>query len=104
MHTSSLVNQLKPSETLAAAAKARELRAKGIDVMEFTVGEPDFITPAHIRDAAKAAMDAGHTRYTAAVGIQELRQAICDAFRRDHGVTYKPSEVTCLQRRQTLPP
>jgi aspartate aminotransferase len=94
MHTSSLVNQLKPSETLAAAAKARELRAKGIDVMEFTVGEPDFITPQHIREAARAAMDAGHTRYTAAVGIQELRQAICDAFYRDHGVSYKPSEVT----------
>lgn len=94
MHTSSLVNQLKPSETLAAAAKARELRAKGIDVMEFTVGEPDFITPQHIRKAAQAAMDAGHTRYTAAVGIQELRQAICDAFLRDHGVSYKPSEVT----------
>jgi len=94
MHTSSLVNQLKPSETLAAAAKARELRAKGIDVMEFTVGEPDFITPQHIREAARAAMDAGHTRYTAAVGIQELRQAICDAFHRDHGVSYKPSEVT----------
>ncbi len=94
MHTSELVNNLKPSETLAAAAKARELRSKGIDVMEFTVGEPDFITPQHIREAAKAAMDAGHTRYTAATGIQELKQAICGAFQRDHGVTYKPSEVT----------
>ncbi|MDA1230738.1 MAG: pyridoxal phosphate-dependent aminotransferase [Planctomycetota bacterium] len=94
MHTSKLVNNLKPSETLAAAAKARELRAKGIDVLEFTVGEPDFITPEHIRDAAKVAMDAGHTRYTAATGIQELKQAICDAFKRDHGVSYRPSEVT----------
>ncbi len=94
MHTSVLVDQLKPSETLAAAAKARELRAKGIDVMEFTVGEPDFITPQHIREAAKVAMDAGHTRYTAATGIQELKQAVCDAFMRDHGVSYKPSEVT----------
>jgi len=94
MHTSELVNNLKPSETLAAAAKARELRSKGIDVLEFTVGEPDFITPQHIREAAKAAMDAGHTRYTAATGIQELKQAICSAFERDHGVTYTPSEVT----------
>lgn len=94
MQTSKLVNDLQPSETLAAAAKARELRAKGIDVLEFTVGEPDFITPLHIREAAKVAMDAGHTRYTAATGIQELKQAICDAFKRDHGVTYKPSEVT----------
>ncbi|MCA9011864.1 MAG: pyridoxal phosphate-dependent aminotransferase [Planctomycetaceae bacterium] len=94
MHTSKLVNSLQPSETLAAAAKARELRSKGIDVMEFTVGEPDFITPQHIREAAKTAMDAGHTRYTAATGILELKQAICDAFKRDHGVTWKPSEVT----------
>ena len=94
MHTSKLVNNLKPSETLAAAAKARELRSKGIDVLEFTVGEPDFITPEHIREAAKTAMDAGHTRYTAATGILELKQAICEAFKRDHGVTYKPSEVT----------
>jgi aspartate aminotransferase len=94
MHTSSLVNQLKPSETLAAAARARELRAKGIDVLEFTVGEPDFITPAHIREAARKAMDAGFTRYTAATGIPELKKAICDAFLRDHGVTWKPSEVT----------
>ena len=94
MHTSTLVNNLKPSETLAAAAKARELRAKGVDVMEFTVGEPDFITPEHIREAAKVAMDAGHTRYTAATGIQELKQAICAAFKRDHGVEYKASEVT----------
>ena len=94
MHTSTLVNQLKPSETLAAAAKARELRGKGIDVLDFTLGEPDFITPEHIRQAAVAAMEAGHTHYTAATGIQELKQAICDAFLRDHGVAYKASEVT----------
>ncbi|MFM7864968.1 MAG: aminotransferase class I/II-fold pyridoxal phosphate-dependent enzyme, partial [Planctomycetaceae bacterium] len=94
MHTSALVNQLKPSETLAAAARARELRSKGINVLEFTVGEPDFITPAHIRQAAQQAMDAGYTRYTAATGIPELKKAICDAFLRDHGVAWKPSEVT----------
>ncbi len=94
MQTSALVNQLKPSETLAAAAKARELRGKGIDVLDFTLGEPDFITPEHIRQAALDAMEAGHTHYTAATGIQELKQAVCDAFQRDHGVTYKPSEVT----------
>ncbi len=94
MHTSNLVNQLKPSETLAAAAKARELRSRGIDVLDFTLGEPDFITPEHIRNAAVAAMEAGHTHYTAATGIQELKQAICEAFQRDHNITYKPSEVT----------
>ncbi len=94
MHTSAIVNRLKPSETLAAAAKARELRAKGIDVLDFTLGEPDFITPEHIRRAAVAAMDAGHTHYTAATGIQELKQAVCNAFQRDYGVSWKPSEVT----------
>lgn len=94
MHTSALVNQLKPSETLAAAAKARELRSRGVEVLEFTVGEPDFITPQHIREAARLAMDAGHTRYTAATGIAELKQAVCDSFSRDYGVVYRPSEVT----------
>ncbi len=94
MHTSNLVNQLAPSATIAAAAKARELRAKGIDVLEFTLGEPDFITPAHICDAARAAIDAGHTHYTPATGIPALKQAVCDAFQRDYGVSYKPGEVT----------
>jgi len=93
MHTSNLVNQLKPSATIAAAGKARELRSQGIDVLEFTLGEPDFTTPAHICDAAKQAIDAGHTHYTAATGIPELKKAVCDAFERDYGVSWKPSEV-----------
>lgn len=94
MHTSKLVNQLAPSATIAAAAKARELRSKGVDVLEFTLGEPDFTTPAHICEAARAAMEAGHTHYTPATGIPALKQAICDAFERDYGVKYKPAEVT----------
>ncbi|MEQ9406397.1 MAG: pyridoxal phosphate-dependent aminotransferase [Fuerstiella sp.] len=94
MHTSRLVNQLAPSATIAAAAKARELRATGVNVREFTLGEPDFVTPAHICDAAKAAIDAGHTHYTPATGIPALKEAICSAFARDYGVTYQPSEVT----------
>lgn len=94
MHTSKLVNQLAPSATIAAAAKARELRSKGVHVHEFTLGEPDFTTPAHICAAAKAAMDAGHTHYTPATGLPALKQAVCSAFERDYGVTYKPSEVT----------
>jgi aspartate aminotransferase len=93
MHTSNLVNQLKPSATIAAAAKARELRSQGVEVLEFTLGEPDFTTPAHICDAAKQAIDAGHTHYTAATGIPELKKAVCDAFERDYGVSWKPSEV-----------
>jgi aspartate aminotransferase len=94
MQTSDLVNQLAPSATIAAAAKAKELRDSGVNVLEFTLGEPDFTTPAHICDAAKAAMDAGHTHYTPAVGIPALKKAIRDAFERDYGVSYKPSEVT----------
>jgi aspartate aminotransferase len=94
MRTSALVDQLKPSETLAAAAKARELRSQGIDVLEFTLGEPDFITPKHIRKAAVDAMEAGHTHYTAATGIAELKKTISETYQRDHGVTWKPSEIT----------
>lgn len=94
MYTSQLVTQLKPSATIAAAAKARELRSQGVDVLEFTLGEPDFTTPAHICEAAKQAMDAGHTHYTAATGIPELKQAVCDAFQRDYGVAWQPSEVS----------
>lgn len=94
MHTSQLVNQLAPSATIAAAAKARELRAKGVDVLEFTLGEPDFTTPTHICEAAKSAMDAGHTHYTPATGLPALKEAVCKAFERDYGVTYTPAEVT----------
>ena len=94
MHTSRLVNQLAPSATIAAAGKARELRASGVDVLEFTLGEPDFTTPKHICDAAKAAMDAGQTHYTPATGMPALKEAICQAFQRDYGVQYTAAEVT----------
>lgn len=93
MYTSKLVNQLKPSATIAAAAKARELRNQGVDVLEFTLGEPDFTTPSHICEAAKQALDAGHTHYTPATGLPALKQAVCDAFERDYGIAWKPSEV-----------
>lgn len=93
MKLSSTVQKLQPSATIAAAAKAKELKATGVTVYEFTLGEPDFITPAHIREAAKTAMDAGHTHYTPAAGIMELRQAVCAAYERDHALTYLPEEV-----------
>jgi aspartate aminotransferase len=89
-----LVAQLQPSATIAAAAKAKELVARGFKVYDFTLGEPDFTTPAHICDAARAAMEAGHTHYTPAVGIPELRQAIVRSVERDHGLTYEPAQVT----------
>jgi len=93
MRLSAVVQNLKPSATIAAAAKAKELKATGVHVHEFTLGEPDFSTPAHICAAAKAAIDAGHTHYTPATGIPELKQAICAAYQRDYGVHYEPSQV-----------
>ncbi len=84
---------LKPSATIAAAAKARELKGKGIKVYDFTLGEPDFNTPEHIRQAAVAAMDAGHTHYTASGGIVELKQAVCRLYERDYGLKFTPNQV-----------
>lgn len=94
MQLSTLIQKLKPSATIAAAAKARELKSTGVNVYEFTLGEPDFTTPAHICDAAKAAMDAGHTHYTPATGIPKLKESICAAFERDNGIQYAPANVT----------
>jgi aspartate aminotransferase len=84
---------LKPSATIAAAAKAKELKAKGITVYDFTLGEPDFITPAHIRQAAVAAMEAGHTHYTPSGGIPELKKAVCQLYQRDYGLSFQPTQV-----------
>ena len=93
MHLSEAVRSLKPSATIAAATKAKELKQQGVKVYEFTLGEPDFNTPQHIRDAALEAMNAGHTHYTPSAGILQLRQAICDTYERDYGVSYKPNQV-----------
>ncbi|MEX2288359.1 MAG: pyridoxal phosphate-dependent aminotransferase [Planctomycetaceae bacterium] len=93
MQLSRIIEKLQPSATIAAAAKARALKSTGVTVYEFTLGEPDFITPAHIREAAKAAIDAGHTHYTPATGIPELKKAICEAYQRDHGLRYEPNQV-----------
>ncbi|MGB5812877.1 MAG: pyridoxal phosphate-dependent aminotransferase [Polyangiales bacterium] len=88
------LSAVKPSATVAVAQRARELKAQGIDVLSFSVGEPDFDTPAHIREAAKKSIDDGATRYTAARGIIELREAICktSAARRG-GVSHDPADV-----------
>jgi len=93
MQLSNSIQRLQPSATIAAAAKARELKQSGVNVHEFTLGEPDFATPDHICDAARQAMEAGHTHYTPATGIPELKAAICDAYERDHGLRYEPSQV-----------
>ncbi len=93
MRLSETVKQLKPSATIAAAAKAKELKSQGVDVLEFTLGEPDFDTPAHICQAGKAAMDAGHTHYTPASGIPELKRAICETYQKEYGLAYEPGQV-----------
>jgi len=84
---------LSPSLTLAIDAKAKQMKAEGLDVVGFGAGEPDFDTPQHIKDAAKKALDEGFTKYTPSSGILELRQAIADKFKRDNGLTYKPSQI-----------
>ncbi len=93
MDFSPAVASLKPSATIAAATKAKELKASGVDVYEFTLGEPDFITPEHIREAAIEAMNSGKTHYTPAGGVIELKQAICEAALRDYNLSIKPENV-----------
>ncbi len=84
---------VKPSSTLAITAKAKELKAQGLDVVGFGAGEPDFNTPDNICDAAIDAIHSGFTKYTPASGINELKQAICDKFKRFNGLDYKPSQI-----------
>jgi aspartate aminotransferase len=84
---------LSPSLTLAIDAKAKQMKADGLDVVGFGAGEPDFDTPQHIKDAATKALADGFTKYTQSSGIPELRQAIADKFNRDNGRLYKPSQI-----------
>ncbi len=88
------LSRIKPSATLAVTQKAAELRAAGRSVIGLGAGEPDFDTPDHIKAAAKEAMDKGDTKYTAVAGTAELRQAVCDKFKRDNGLTYAPDQIT----------
>ena len=84
---------LAPSLTLAISAKAKAMKAAGESVVSFGVGEPDFNTPEHIIQAAKNALDAGHTKYTPSSGLLPLRKAICEKFKKDNGLTYEPSQI-----------
>jgi len=84
---------LAPSSTLAVQAKAKELRARGIDVISFGAGEPDFDTPRRIKDAAVEAMQRGQTKYTEVGGVPELRAAVCAKLKRDNGLDYEPADI-----------
>ncbi|HEV2328211.1 MAG TPA: pyridoxal phosphate-dependent aminotransferase [Verrucomicrobiae bacterium] len=84
---------LSPSLTLAIDAKAKAMKAAGEDVVGFGAGEPDFDTPQHIKDAAARALAAGFTKYTPSSGIPELREAIAEKFKRENGLSFKPSQI-----------
>ncbi len=88
------LSRIKPSPTLAVSAKAAELKAAGKDVIGLGAGEPDFDTPDFIKDGAKAAMDAGKTKYTNVDGTPELKDAIIAKFKRDNGLTYTRDQVS----------
>jgi aspartate aminotransferase len=91
---SATLERVKPSPTIAVTTLAQELKAAGRDVIGLGAGEPDFDTPDNIKDAAKAAMDAGKTKYTAPDGMPELKQAICAKFARENGLSYEPNQVS----------
>lgn len=87
------INQLSVSQTLAMAAKARELKALGIDIISLSLGEPDFNTPDFIKEAAKTAIDENWSKYPPVDGYPELKQAIISKFQRDNGLAYQPSNI-----------
>ena len=93
-HVSERVNALAPSATLAMSQKSNELKAQGVDVINLSVGEPDFETPHHIKEAAKKAIDDNFTFYTPVPGYMSLRKAISDKLRNENGVDYAPEQIT----------
>lgn len=93
MELSRKAQAIEPSLTLAITAKAKEMKEKGIDVISFSAGEPDFNTPKNIINAAIKAMEDGNTKYTSVNGIFQLREAICKKFKDDNGLEYNPSQI-----------
>jgi len=93
MKISQRTQQIAPSPTIGMAARAKQMQRDGIDVISFAVGEPDFPTPDHICEAARQAMADGHTKYTPASGIAELKEAIVQSMQQEFGLTYDPSGV-----------
>ncbi len=93
MKLSSLLTRFSEPETLKMARLGRELRAKGIDIIDLSLGEPDYDTPQHIKDAAKQAIDENWSHYTPVAGYLDLREAICHKFSRDNNLSYKPENI-----------
>jgi aspartate aminotransferase len=94
MHTSIALSRIAPSQTTAMTDRATELREQGVDVISLSVGEPDFATPPHVIEAAKAALDGGQTKYTPVGGTSRLKQAAALHFARDLGIEVPVSQVT----------
>jgi aspartate aminotransferase len=87
------MSHVTQSPTMKVAAEAERLRRQGVDIVDLGAGEPDFPTPPHIIDAGRRALDAGFTKYTTNVGVEELRAAVCERYRADYAVAYQPSDV-----------
>jgi aspartate aminotransferase len=87
------MSRVAPSPTLRVSADADRLRRQGVDVVDLGAGEPDFPTPEHIKDAARAAIDSNFTKYTPSCGVLELREAICSRYRQDYGVDFRPEQT-----------
>src|SRR5689334_1374214 len=93
MELSSLLTRFSEPETLRMAKLSRELRAKGYDITDLSVGEPDFDTPEYIKEAAKKAVDENYSHYTPVAGYLDLREAVCHKFERDNNLLYKPENI-----------
>ena len=103
MHLSSLLDRFNEPETLKMAKLGRELRAKGIDVIDLSLGEPDFDTPQHIKDAAIKAINDNWSHYTPVAGFPDLREAVCFKLKRDNNLEYKPENIiTSTGAKQSL--
>jgi aspartate aminotransferase len=93
MNLSSRLNRFSEPETLKMAKLGRELRNQGIDIIDLSLGEPDFDTPTHIKEAVKKAVDENYSHYTPVAGYPELRQAVCTKLKRDNNLDYKPENI-----------
>ncbi len=92
---SATLNRLAPSATLAMSQKSAELKAQGLDIINLSVGEPDFNTPDHIKEAAKKAVDDNFSRYSPVPGYPALREAICAKLKNENGLDYSPAQISC---------
>ena len=94
MKLSDRINRLAPSATLAMSQKSSEMKAQGVDVINLSVGEPDFNTPAHIKEAAKKAIDENYSRYSPVAGYASLREAVVRKLKRENGLSYTPAQIS----------